>query len=236
MSDRLLRASLRWASLLWACALTLAGAAPLLATAGEAQDRLFALGVLDAVETGRKLVYSHARTGSVAAAAAAPGIADGRVEVLLIPVGEDGRNAEVTLHDGARVRAFNPFPAAAGNPLLMIFMETNVQTMAAATGGSPHYIRNRMREALRSQDAGRPVEIDLDGTRVAAERFNFAPFAGDPNAPRMGAFAELEISFVLSEAVPGHYAVLEAVSGAGPDGTPALRETMTYRRIEEAEG
>lgn len=212
-----------------------ATAAPLQAAAGEAQDRIFALGVLDEVATGERLVYDHTRAGSLADAGTLPPIEDGEVVIALTDSETtEGRDAEVTLRSGEQTRALTAFPAAAGNPLLMLFMENSVRSMATATGGSPHYIRNRMREALRTQDEGGPVEIEVGGETVEARRYSFRPFMDDPNVARMGAFGELEISFVLSEAVPGRYAVLEVVTGPGPDGAPALREAITYESVEKS--
>ncbi len=203
------------------------------ADAGEAQDRLFATGLLDSVETGHRLVFAHQRSGSAVVGPALAPIENGRVEILLAPSEvSDGRSAEVSLHDGVRVRQLDPVPASAGNPLLMVFMETSVRMMAAATGGSPFYIRNRMRDALRTQDAGVPVEVEIDGATAPGVRYGFRPFAGDPNAGRMGAFADLEFSFVLSDAAPGGFAVLETVAGPNPGGDAAFRETMTFQALE----
>lgn len=209
-------------------------AAPL--AAGEAQDQLFELGVLDAVTTGQSLSYAHARAGTAADPNVLRPITDGDVELRIVDdIETGGRDALVTLREGARARDLTPFPAEAGNPLLMVFMETNVRSMAAATGGSPHYIRNRMREALRTQDRAETVAVVLDGRSIEARRFSFRPFDDDPNAARMGAFADLEISFLVSEEVPGRFAMLEAVTGAGPDGAPALRETIILAGIEADE-
>jgi len=205
------------------------------ASAGEAQDRIFALGVFDEVATGERLHYDHTRAGSVAQAGAVQPIEDGEVVISLVDSEvTDGRDAEVTLRSGEQVRSLTTFPGSAGNPLLMVFMESSVRAMATATGGSPFYIRNRMREALRTQDRGAPVEVEVGGETLEARRYVFRPFAGDPNVARMGAFAELEISFVVSDAVPGSYARLDLVTGPGPDGAPALRETITFEGTEKS--
>ena len=46
------------------------------------------------------------------------------------------------------------FPAGGANPVLLYFLETTVRDLRRATGGSPYYIRNRMREALVAADLG----------------------------------------------------------------------------------
>lgn len=204
---------------------------PMAGRAGEAQDRLFAIGVLEGVETGQRLVYGYDRAVGVASAEL-PVIEDGKVEMTIVAPETGSREVRVTIFEEARVRRLNPFPEEAGNPLLMVFMETSVRSMAALTGGSPFYIRNRMREALRVQDAGEPVEVVVAGQIYPAERYSFRPFAEDPNRERMGPFADLEISFVISDVVPGTYAAIEAVTGLGPEGKPLLRETMKFEKSE----
>ena len=74
--------------------LGLALAAP--AAAGEAQDRLFAVGVLDAVPTGGRLVFAHERAGSFDAARL-PKIEDGAIELAVVADENGGREAELTL-------------------------------------------------------------------------------------------------------------------------------------------
>ena len=219
----------RLAALLLAALLAAAPAA----AEGEANG-IFALGQLDTVATGDTLVYAHRRSGSATGPDALPPI-EGRVEVTLQPAADGGsRAAHVALVEDARTRGLPPFPATGGNPVLLVFLETGMRNMATATGGSPFYIRNRIREALVGAGEATPVALDLAGGTVEARRFTVRPFADDPNRARMGAFAGLEISLVLSDEVPGGIASLEAVTGPGPDGAPALTETISFERMEEA--
>jgi hypothetical protein len=202
------------------------------AVGGEAQERLFETGLLDGIATGGRLVYHRERSGSFDATRV-PAVGEEEVEVTLV-AGEDGRReAHVALTDSRGLPAVAELAAGAGHPILLVFMETNVHTMATLTGGSPFYIRNRMREALGEQDATEAVHLPVDGERVPGTRLRFRPFADDPNRAKMGAFADLEITVVVSEAVPGGFAELSAVTGPGADGAPVLAETFTYERIEE---
>ncbi len=201
-------------------------------TAGEAQDRLFVAGALDGVATGQRLVFDHRRSGSFDSAVL-PSIEDGEIVVALAPGGPGGRVAEVTLREAGRQRTLDPLPAAAGHPLLLVFLETVVDDVARLTGGSPFYIRNRMREALRGQDTVEPVEIERDGATIEGERLIFRPFAADPNRTKLGALAGLEIMVTLSDAAPGRFERLEAVSAPEGNGLPAFSETIVFKRLEE---
>lgn len=88
-----------------------------------------------------------------------------------------------------RKRRIGPFPISGGDPVLTFFLEEVTRDMAQLTGGSPFYIRNRLKDALfrggdLNADAGQSIAV-------------FQPFDGDPNAARMGGFENLTLTFVL---------------------------------------
>ncbi|TVP69801.1 MAG: hypothetical protein EA339_14095 [Rhodobacteraceae bacterium] len=200
------------------------------AQAGEAQEQIFATGVLDAIALDEHLVYRHDRQVGFSDERMRA-LENGRVELTMALDESGAREALVVLTEDGRVRRLNPFPADAGNPLLMVFMETAVHGMAGITGGSPFYIRNRMRDALRGQDEGTQVRLVHAGTEITAERFHFRPFAQDPNRDRMGAFADLELQFVVSAELPGQFAMLHLATGETPAGEPLLAESMTLEGV-----
>lgn len=97
----------------------------------------------------------------------------------------------LTQETDARTRQMGPFPISAGDPVLVFFLEQTARDMAALTGGSPHYIRNRLKDNLF-----RGGEVaQADGTTTAT----FKPFAEDPNADRMGGFQSLTLTFVMTD-------------------------------------
>lgn len=221
-------------------ALAFAGGAVL---GGEAQDRLFALGALEDVATGETLVYDFARQGDYADSRLGKS-ARSEARLTVNASGEGGaRQALAVVRDGDEViGGFDPFPADAGNPMFMVFMEESVTAMASLTGGSSFYIRNRMREALGSQDSVRDVSVAYEGREVPARELTFQPFLRDKNAEKMGsAFAGLTITFVMSDEIPGGFARMEAVTAPGslpgqappPEGTPLMDLTVSFAGIEE---
>lgn len=90
-----------------------------------------------------------------------------------------------------RTRQIGPFPTSAGDPVLTFFLEQTTRDMARLTGGSPFYIRNRIKEALF-----RGGQITRQGDGSVA---SFTPFAQDPNADRMDGFQTLTLTFVLGD-------------------------------------
>ena len=98
------------------------------------------------------------------------------------------------------------FPVGVANPILLYFLENTVRVMAEGTGGSPYYIRNRIREALVASDLGAADGKDREVV--------LTPFAADPNRPRMGEFGELRIRLRFDPDAPARILELSADTAA----------------------
>ncbi len=117
-------------------------------------------------------------------------------------------------------RKIGPFPVSGGDPSLTFFLETVARDMAALTGGSPFYIRNRLKEALFR---GGEVAIQ-DGRRIA----RFRPFADDPRRDRMFGFDSLTLRFALDD--PSR-PIRQMLAETGPlaGDRPAYRNEMVLK-------
>ena len=98
---------------------------------------------------------------------------------------------QLTQKTDSRTRQIGPFPISGGDPVLTFFLEQTARDMAGLTGGSPYYIRNRIKDALF-----RGGQIARQGEESVA---TFTPFAEDPNAARMKGFETLTLTFVLGD-------------------------------------
>ena len=122
-------------------------------------------------------------------------VRDGRVTLAEVTDPSDGQPLLEIRETGgedsdADPRVLGRFPVSSGDPMVVFFLENTARDMAMLTGGSPFYIRNRMKEALAN--AG-PATQDADGG-VAVE---LRPFADDPNGDRMKGFETLRLRFVM---------------------------------------
>lgn len=170
-----------------AAALCLAPLAP--AAAAEAGDAVFA--ERGPWSLGDRRIEWQMRVEGPEAEGFRP-VADGKM--TLAEVTDPSDNApvlEVTRDDGTRSRRIGPFPISAGDPVLTIFLEQTARDMATMTGGNPHYIRNRMKDALF-----RGGSLTRNGDTATAE---FRPFADDPNAGQMNGFQNLTMTFVMGD-------------------------------------
>lgn len=216
-----------------AVALMLGGAPAWADTAGEeTYDMVFRTGTLDAVPRDATLVYAKAVTNTLR-----PDTTEGEVgQVRLAFDAADPAQAELRFAIGERFRRIGLFPAEVGNPVVMYFMETVIRDMAVTSGGSPFYIRNRMKEALLHSAEVSAVQAEFAGGTVAAQALTMRPFETDPNRARMGPFADLALTVTMSDEVPGWYQSLSATVPGPGDGAPVYAVTMTLEAMETATG
>lgn len=190
-------------------------------------EMLFRNGTLDTVSRDAELVYSRTVNNSLKPEAAerdtgdiALSFREGEAVMALLEFRQDGKH-----------RKLGAFPASVGNPMIMYFYETVVRDMAEAAGGSPFYIRNRVKEALVQPSDIVSGEAVIDGEVVETRTIRMLPFAGDPNVDRMRGFGDLELRVTMSDAVPGWYMSLEAEASGGT----VYRNTLAFDRLDVAQ-
>ena len=186
-------------------------AVPMPAAAGALSDLLLAPDVFAAAPVGTAVAYSEERT--VPGEGSLGDVTDGRVR-LEVETGEDGPTLLLVRGAEGKEGPVGSFSPRVANPVLLYFLETTVRAMAEATGGSPYYIRNRMREALAAADLG-----PEGPTRAVTLR----PFAADANRVRMGEFADLTIRLSFDPGEPGR--ILELSADTPGDGS-GYHETL----------
>ncbi|MCF8481950.1 MAG: hypothetical protein K9H25_16115 [Rhodospirillum sp.] len=189
---------------------------------------LFREGVLDRVAESAELDYAIHRDGWSAPrpeAAADATKFDGSISLKSAP--DD--NVVLTIEREGRKATAGTFPRSVGNPIIMYFLESVLRDMANQAGGSPFYIRNRIKAALLEKSEVKPVSVTLNGRDVQAQEVTIHPFAKDEARARMFGFADLELVAVLSEDVPGWYYSLSAKApseGGGADPGYSNRLTL----------
>ena len=179
---------------------------PLAALADAVSDLLMAPGVFAEAPVGSAVAYAEERT--VPDGGSLVDVAAGAVR---LEVHEDGGKRELRLvkESEGQAQPVGTCPPGVANPLLRDFLETTVRATAEATGGSPYYIRNRIREALVAADA-----TGEGGEREAV----LVPFAGDPNRAKMGAFADLTLRLRFDPERPERILELSADTAPGEAG------------------
>lgn len=169
------------------CCTIIGGRAPL--AAGEAGDVVFA-------ERGPWSLEQQQITWQVSLSGPeSPGfvpVSDGSVTLREVTDPSDGQPVlQLLRNTDNRSQKIGPFPVSGGDPALTFFLEQTARDMARLTGGSPFYIRNRIKDAVF-----RGGELTRQGEALVA---TFQPFIDDPNATQMQGFDSLTLTFVLDD-------------------------------------
>ncbi|SFS80923.1 hypothetical protein SAMN04488040_1893 [Sulfitobacter marinus] len=207
-------------------AITLAGggmAAPL--GGDQTYDMLFRNGTLDDVNRDTALVYRRVVVNALNPEA---GTRDTGHVALSFRKG-DPSMAILEFQQDGKHRVMGTFPANVGNPMIMYFYEAAVRDMAESAGGSPFYIRNRVKEALINPSDIEVGEAQFEGRVVKTQTIRLYPFAGDKNQNRMKGFGDLELRVTMSEEVPGWYLSLVAEAAGGD----VYRSELSFDHLED---
>lgn len=189
-----------------------------------AADLLFETPQLQATAPGTTLTYRYVRTSGIESAFG-PTVED-RIRLMVEPGdGPANRTLRVDLFSGPRHRAAGPFEDVSGNPVLALFLEHHVEALARVLSANPRYLKNAIRAGLRDKASVASAAIDLNGRSVPGWRVEVHPFAQEANKARMRGLDSLTYVFLVSDAVPGAVASIEATATGG--GT-LLKETLTY--------
>ena len=186
-------------------------------------DLLFKDGTLDHLARDEQIVYER----DVLNAAKPESGAHNTGQIRLRISSEDETMAALMFHKDEKFRRMGEFPASVGNPMIMVFYESVVRDMAETAGGSPYYIRNRVKEALIEPSMVEEGEATFNGETIPTKTIRLAPFKDDPNRDRMRGFGDLELSVTMSEAVPGWYLAFEAAVADAQTGDPVYRAVTT---------
>ena len=191
------------------------------AAAPKAEDLVFYGPYLSKVQDGATLSYHYARTAEDAKLE--PSFEDD-IQLNVAPDGQE-KAVVIELFSGSRARTMGPL-GRTGNPLVIALLERNVHEMQKVLGGSPFYIRNRLREALV---AGEPqaVKVDYAGRSVDGWKITLKPFEKDANRERFKDFADRTYEITFAEEAPGGLVALKSVTPRAEGQGPLLVEEVT---------
>jgi hypothetical protein len=215
-------------TLMIAAALATALAAAPVAADPSATALLFENAHFDSLPDGTVISYRYER--DTVDPTKLGGAFEDDIKLTLGTPGPDGRrDIVVQLFSGDRRKPAGPFSQMLGNPLVMLFLEADVNVMKELVGGNPRYLRNKIRAAFRAGGEVEATTVSIDGVEVPAERILLKPFIDDSHRAELGAFVEKTYEFVVSDKVPGSLVSIRAVTPqlAGT-GEPYLEEEIRY--------
>lgn len=200
------------------------------ALADPVANFIFDESVLASLGTGSTLQYEHFLAAPEDATI--PGFDKGQIDVVFEDAEDGSRQVVISFDRGQRLQKMRPLPTVGGNPLVMVFLESTARAMAGIAGGSPFYIRNRIKGALMTEGTQKDVTVLVGGKETAVTQVTVQPFANDPNTNRMGQFSQLEMSFTYSQDVPGGIQELRTYVPAATGDAPFYEERIVFSQIE----
>ncbi|WP_417689349.1 hypothetical protein [Roseibium sp.] len=200
-------------------------AGPGVASAEEVYDLLFKTGTLD--KLSRVSVLKYERDVAFQNDAELGERSSGTVQLSFGP--DD--MAELKFLQGEKYRKIGQFPSTVGNPMIMYFVETVIRDMAGTAGGSPFYIRNRVKASLLEDVPVVETTVTYQGQELPARSVTLYPFKDDPNRARMRGFGDLALTITMSDKIPGWYYSLTAKTG-DDDVKPVYLSSVTLDKLE----
>ncbi len=203
------------------------------ALAEPVADFIFDETVLTSLKIGSTLQYEHALTAPEGASV--PGFEAGGIGVVFEDAEDGSQQVVIGFDRGQRLQKMRPLPTVGGNPLVMVFLESSARAMASIAGGSPFYIRNRIKGALMTEGEQKEMKVEIDGEEVSVTQVTVMPFVKDPNIGRMGQFSKMEMSFTYSHDVPGGIQELRAYVPDQSGDAAFYEERIVFSQIEASQ-
>jgi hypothetical protein len=194
----------------------------------RANQLLFLEDHLTQTEYPARYTYEFVKSGS-----AADDFEDRITMIARNVAGSDAKHVELQVFRHDRERQVPDIDNARGNPLIMVFLQTDVLDLAKATGGHWRYFQKQMKLALENGARVEPVTVEFQGEAVEGQRITVKPYAGEQaHREAMGRYVDKTYEFVISDQVPGK--IVELRTTVPPeDGTDGPQvERLTLQSVE----
>jgi len=192
-----------------------------------AQVALFESDHLKSIDQPERLEYRFRRESTTTGTDPTAPYSD-KVDLDVRPRDDGKKDIWVDFLTGDHHKPFPPLMGFRGNPVLMYFLEHDVEEMNQQTGGAAVYFRNRIRQAFVDRAQVKPVEIERDGAQIAATEITLSPFKNDPNLAPFPGVADKRYRFLLSDAVPGSVYEIDATTPGNAGDPPRIKDSMIF--------
>jgi hypothetical protein len=197
-----------------------------------ANTLLFRSDHLSKVTAPVRLLYDFRKTGTLEEA-----FSD-TVELQFVEaLAEDATRIEVSFFTGERARPVPALTISEGNPIVMLFLQREVNELGRRTSGSWRHFQKQIKLALEDEAELTPVTVPWQGKTIPATRITITPYRKDPQRRQFEAFAETRYEFTLADDVPGFvYEIRTVTPGNGRDAAkatiePLRNEALIYRTL-----
>jgi len=136
------------------------------------------------------------------------------------------------LFEGEARREFGPIAAVEQNPIVLVFLQLDVNEMANLTGGAAGYFQQQVRKAFNDPAEDERIEIEVAGQKIQAQRLRMRPYRNDPQIDRFPAFKDKIYEFVVASEVPGGLVRIAATTPDPVTGELFLEKSLTFVSLD----
>jgi hypothetical protein len=140
------------------------------------------------------------------------------------------KSVNFDMFEGADRRLYGPLKASTQNPMILVFLQRDVQTMAGLTGGAANYFQQQLRRAFNRPAAISRETVEHGDQSLQVTRAVLVPYAEDPSIDRFPQFRDKVYEFWVTPELPGG---LYRIATRTPDvetGEVILEESLTFER------
>jgi len=183
----------------------------------KAQSWIYDRGHLANTAQGQVLSYQYSSVDEATA-----GI-DDEASISITAIHDDGRrDVTVDFLSDERHLPLPPFSGFRGNPVIIAMLEHIAQSISAQTGGGALYFRNRIRDALASENVElQESKVTYNDNEYTATIISFYPFINDEHIGANELVRQSRFNIEISDDVPGGVFRIEAI---------ASRDTEVFER------
>lgn len=179
----------------------------------EAQSWIYDHSHLANTSDGQVLVYAYSGSDDGTA------IEDDKTTLSVLASHDDGRrDVELKFLSGEQRLPLPAFSGFRGNPVIIAMLEHVAQSMSAQTGGGTLYFRNRIRDALASEDValseGKAEYASVEHTTTT---LTFFPFKSDEYLGAYPVFKESKFTIQISDDIPGGVYSIQVSASTGDE-------------------
>ncbi len=180
----------------------------------QAQELLFSTPHLDNIKNEAALYYDFNQHGA--------NTISFNDEIILTITGiseRGGKNVEVSFLSGENNRPYSDIKDFNSNPLLMFFLQWDVEKMDSGSVVTHHYFRHLLRQAFLTNADSEEIKIDFQGRSETAYKVFFQPLVEQQDDDNYKDYPQKYYEFVISDAVPGGvYSISTLIPSQAGDG------------------
>ena len=221
-----------WKKLCSLLFVTLLAATPAIANAedsySEAQELLFATQHLQNINDAATLYYDFTQSGIETTKI------DDKVTIEITNVQKHGgKDVEIMFLSGEQEREYMGVKNFRSNPVIMFFLQWDVEKMGENSDVSQHYFRHVIRNAFVDKAQSKDVTLSYGEGNLSGKQIILEPFKMEQDTVKYQKLMSKRYEFTVSDLIPGGiYSIKTIIPGEDAQNQPKEYTQMLFAQVE----